>query len=86
MSTWADSLTKEEAQAIVRKVMGRQKQSLSGDELEHTLTMLMLVDPVRESNNQHTITYEYEIGGDEYHVTWWPSSDTPAIDHILPDE
>lgn len=77
--------TKEEAQAFIRKVMGPPRRQLEGQELEHVWLLIKMSTPVRESNNQRTITEEYEIGGKQYHVHYGLEND-PVVEEVEKDE
>jgi hypothetical protein len=72
--------------AFMREVMGPPHKTLEGDEKKHTMLLLNLTKPFKETNNQQSWTYYYMIGETEYHVTYFPGSDEPIIDKMLPDE
>lgn len=63
--------TPEEARAWIRKVMGPPKRTLEGDEREHMLTVLRLIEPVRQTNNQRSFTDEYVHAGKRYDVHYF---------------
>ena len=77
--------TKEEAKAFIRKIMGPPHRDLEGEEFEHVMLMLKLVEPYKETNNQHTCTDYYKIGDIEYRVTYWPNNFAPTISEYLPE-
>jgi len=79
-------MTKEEAKAFLRKVMGPPHRTLEGQEREEIWMLLKLMEPISESNNQHSWTEVYKMSGNEYHVTTWPNSGPPTIDEYLPEE
>lgn len=79
-------LTPEEARAFLRKVMGPPTRHIEGQEKEHLLLMLALIEPFKETNNQRSWTSYYMIGENEYHVTHWPGTVEPTVDMILPEE
>lgn len=85
MQDWFDNMPEEERKAFLRRILGRPSRQLEGQEYVHVQTMLSLVEPTRESNNQHTITYEYTVGEVEYHVTYFPASEHPIIE-VMEDE
>lgn len=64
-------MTKEQACAFIRKVMGPDCRSIEGLEKEYLLTLFKLVDPVSSSNNQRSITDIYEHADKVYHVTYF---------------
>jgi hypothetical protein len=62
-------MTREEARVFLRRVMGPPKKSLEGKEKEQILLLLAMIEPFKETNNQHSWTKYYMIGNREYHVT-----------------
>jgi hypothetical protein len=77
--------TKEEARAFLRKVMGPPSRTLEGEEKEHILLLLTMMEPFKQTNNQRSWTDYYMIGETEYHVTSFPDNE-PIIDEMLPEE
>lgn len=77
------NLTPEQCQAIVQKLAGSARVELKGDDVEHMLTIFSLMEPINASNNQRTITYEYNVGGTRYDVTWFSDEDQPMIERFL---
>ena len=77
--------TKEEARAFLRKVIGPPSRTLEGEEREHILLLLAMMEPFKQTNNQRSWTDYYMIGKTEYHVTSFPG-DEPIIDEMLPEE
>jgi hypothetical protein len=73
-------MTAEEARAFVCKVMGPARRSLEGKERDHIWTLLQLIEPASQSNNQRTWTDVYHLNGKEYHVHYF--DDTPDIEEI----
>jgi hypothetical protein len=71
---------------FMRSVMGPPHKTLEGKDKENVLLMLALVEPYKETNNQHSWTAYYNIGGKEYHVTFFPEADEPIVDMMLPEE
>lgn len=73
--------------AFIRKVMGPPSKTLEGKDKENVMLMLSLTEPYKETNNQHSWTSYYNIGGIEYHATYFPEDDnSPIIDQMLPEE
>lgn len=62
--------TKEEARAFLRSIGAlKQHRTIVGEEREHLMTMLKLVDST-ETNNQHLWCRTWQIGNITYdHVT-----------------
>jgi hypothetical protein len=77
--------TKEEARAFLRKVMGPPHRTLEGEEFEHVRLILALLEPYKQTNNQHTWTDYYTVGDIDYHLTVWPNDET-TIDEYLPEK
>jgi hypothetical protein len=64
------SKSKEEAKLFLRRVYKIPRMEITdATEKAHLLTLLALADPVSESNNQHSWTTTYDIGGQVYDVT-----------------
>ena len=62
-------MTKEEARAFIRKVMGPPTRRLEGKEKEQILLLIAMIEPFNETNNQRSFTSYYMIGETEYHVS-----------------
>lgn len=73
------------AKEFMRRVMGPPKRTLEGAEREHVLTLLALIEPFEQSNNQHSWTDSYMIGDTEYHVTTFPGGEE-IVDEMLKEE
>ena len=72
--------------AFLRKVMGPPTKTLEGKEKEQILLLLAMMEPFKETNNQHSWTAYYNIGGKEYHATYFPDDkNAPILDEILED-
>lgn len=73
--------------AFMRAVMGPPSRTLEGKDKENVMLLLSLTEPYKETNNQHSWTAYYNIGGKEYHATYFPEDkDGPIIDEMLPEE
>jgi len=75
------NMTKEEARAWIRKLMGPPRRVLEGQEREQTLTMLALIGPTVTSNNQHSWSEDYIQGGMHWCVTYFPNEE-PIVEEI----
>jgi hypothetical protein len=75
----------ERLKVFLRKIMGRPYKTLEGKEKEQTILLLQMLEPFEQTNNQYSWTDCYMIGDTEYHVTYFPESDDPIIDKMLPD-
>lgn len=77
----------ERLKAFIRQVMGPPSKKLEGKDKENVMLLLALTEPYKETNNQHSWTAYYNIGGKEYHATYFPEDDNgPIIDEMLPEE
>jgi len=76
--------TKEEATEFLRSIGMKNRRVLEGDEREHILTLLALLEPIDVSNNQRTFTETYHHAGKEYELTWGFSDvgPTPYVEEI----
>jgi hypothetical protein len=79
-------MTKEEARAFLRRIMGPPTKTLEGKELEQIKLLLALVEPFKETNNQHSWTQYYMIGKTEYHVTYFPGDGEEIVDELLNED
>lgn len=72
---------------FMRSVIGPTLKKLEGKEKEQIILLLKMVEPFKETNNQHCWTDYYMIGDVEYHATYFPDDkDGPIIEKVLPDE
>jgi hypothetical protein len=69
---------------FMRKVMGPPKRVLEGDEREHMLTVLRLIEPISSSNNQRSFTEEYEHAGKRYDVHYFEGE--TVVEEYLEDD
>ncbi len=76
--------TKEEAEAFIRAIIGPPKRRLEGNEHDRVWLLLQMIEPVRETNNQHSWCAEYNVGGKMYDVVYFPGED-PFIEEYLND-
>lgn len=76
--------TKEEAIEFLKSIGMKNRRVLEGDEREHILTLLALLEPIDVSNNQRTFTETYLHAGKEYELTWGFSDvgPTPYVEEI----
>ena len=72
---------------FLRAVMGPPTKTLEGKEKENVMLLLAMTEPYKETNNQHSWTACYNVGGKEYHATYFPGDkDAPILDEILEEE
>jgi hypothetical protein len=85
---YSEELRKDPARlkVFLRQIMGQPHKTLEGDEKQHTMLLLNLTEPYKETNNQQSWTSYYMIGETEYHVTYFPGSDEPIIDKMLSED
>ena len=81
---YSNEMTKEEARAFIRKVMGPDRKSIEGLEKEHLLTLFKLIDPVSSSNNQRSITDTYEYANKVYVVHYFENE--IEVEELLEDD
>lgn len=77
-------MTKEEARAFIRRVMGPSKRTLEGQEKENMLILFKLIDPVESTNNQRSFTDEYVHAGKTYYVHHFGND--IEVEEVLPDD
>jgi hypothetical protein len=79
-----NNMTKEEAKAFIRRVMGPTKRTLEGQEKENMLTLFRLVEPIESTNNQRSFTDEYLHAGKTYYVHYFGND--IEVEEVLPDD
>ena len=79
-----NNMTKEEAKAFIRRVMGPTKRTLEGQEKENMLTLFRLVEPIESTNNQRSFTDEYLHAGKTYYVHYFGNN--IEVEEVLPDD
>lgn len=61
--------TPEEAHALLASIGALDKRRiLEGEELDKTMTMLRLIGPGEQSNNQHVWTESWKVGNITYNI------------------
>lgn len=78
------NMTKEEAKAFIRRVMGPPKRILEGQEKENMMTIFRLIDPVETTNNQSSFTDEYHHADKVYYVHYF--GDEIEVEEVLSDD
>lgn len=58
-------------------------REITGTEREHLVTLLLMTEPVEESNNQHSWTSTYHIGDKVYHCHYFPDHPEPRIEEYI---
>ena len=59
--------TPEQAHAFLKRMgLLKKRRVIEGEELEQVLTMLRLLGPGEDSNNQHVWTTSWRVGNIEY--------------------
>lgn len=81
MKKWS----KSEAEAFIRKIMGPPTKTLEGKEKNDIILLLAMMEPFKETNNQHSWTEYYMIGKKEYHVTNFPD-DEVIVEELLEEK
>ena len=85
ISDYANKMTPEEARAFIRKVMGPETETITGDERKHLLLIFAMLEPHSQSNNQRTWTDVYFYTNKEYHVTYGFGGDEDPLVELLLD-
>ena len=78
-------MTPAKAKAFLRRVMGPPTKTLLGKEKNDIILLLALMEPFKQTNNQHSWTDYYMIGEKEYHVTNFPD-DEVIIEEMLDED
>lgn len=78
------NMSKDEARAFIRRVMGPPKRILEGAEKEHMLTVFRLIEPVETTNNQRSFTDEYHHAGKVYFVHYFGNE--VEVEEVLKDD
>lgn len=84
-----DELSKDPVKLknFLRQVMGPPSKTLEGKEREDIILLLSMIEPFKETNNQHSWTEYYMIGDTEYQATYFPEDkNSPIIDKMLPED
>ena len=77
--------TPEEARAFLKKLgLLKKRRILQGEELEQVLTMLRLLGPGEESNNQHIWTESWRVGDITYNYHF--GSGVDELEEVIEDE
>ena len=79
-----NNMTKAEAKAFIRRVMGPTKRTLEGQEKENMLTLFRLIEPIESTNNQRSFTDEYLHAGKTYYVHYFGND--IEVEEVLPDD
>lgn len=76
--------SKEEAIEFLKSIGMKNRRTLLGEEREHMLTLLALIEPTNSNNNQRTFTETYYHAGKEYELTWGFSDEglEPYVEEI----
>jgi hypothetical protein len=75
----------EKLKEFYRKIMGPPHRDLEGDEYNNVKLILALLEPYKQTNNQHCWTDYYKVGDVEYHVTSWSGNEPSTIAEYLPE-
>lgn len=89
LKQYTDELLKDPIRfkSFIRTVMGPPRRTVEGKDKENIILLLSLTKPYKETNNQHSWTDYYNIGGKEYLATYFlDDKNSPIIDEILPED
>lgn len=56
---------------------------VEGQEYDNLVLMFKMMVPEEQSNNQHTWTDTYHVGGRVYNVTYFPEEAEPLIEEFI---
>lgn len=77
--------TPQEARAFLKSLgLLKKRRILQGEELEQVLTMLRLIGPGEESNNQHIWTESWRVGNITYNHHF--GSGVDELEEVTEDE
>jgi hypothetical protein len=77
--------TPEEARAFLKKLgLLKQRRVLEGEERERVLTMLRIMGPGKETNNQHVWTESWRVGNIEYN--YHSCAEFEELEEVLDDD
>ena len=77
--------TPEEARAFLKSLgLLKKRRILQGEELERVLTMLRLMGPGEQTNNQHVWTESWRVGNVEYNIHSGPGFE--ELEEVIEDE
>ena len=77
-------LTKEEAGELLKSLgLLDTHRTVEGQEREHLITLFKMMEPVESSNNQHSWTDTYHVGGRVYNVHFWPGAEHATIEEHI---
>lgn len=58
-------------------------RKIEGKEREHLITLFNMMEPVEQSNNQHSWTDTYHIGDKVYHCHFFPGAEEAEIEEYI---
>jgi hypothetical protein len=77
--------TPEQARDFLKKLgIFKKRRILEGEELEQVLTMLRLLGPGEQSNNQHVWTESWRVGNIEYNIH--SGENFEELEEVIDDE
>lgn len=59
------------------------RRKIEGQEREHLVTLFKMMEPVEQSNNQHSWTDTYHVGERVYHVHYFTEDDDALIEEYI---
>lgn len=77
--------TAEQAREFLKQLgLLKKRRTIVGQEREQTLTMLRLMGPGRQSNNQHIWTESWQVGNVEYN--YHVGEEIDELEEVTEDE
>ena len=78
------NLNDEEAVKLLKSIGAFDKhRPIMGEERKRLELMFAMMEPIEESNNQHSWTSTYKIGDRVYHCHFFPGADEPMIEEFI---
>lgn len=74
----------ERLKAFMKRIGAYDKhRKVEGQEYDNLMLVFKIMEPVEQSNNQHTWTDTYHIGERVYNVIYFPEDDKPLIEEFI---
>jgi len=76
--------TKEDALALLKSIGALDThRKLEGKERENIMFLTQLMEPVEETNNQHSWTSVYHVGSRVYNFHYFPGAEEPLVEEYI---
>ena len=79
------NLTPEQSRALLKSLGAfKKRRTIVGEERERVMTMLRLMGPGEQSNNQHVWTESWRVGNTEYN--YHVGAEFDDLEEVIDDE